>query len=49
MAFPYRKDHAEQLGNSSGVSLAPGTAVADVETTVGAQHSRWHAGVQVLA
>lgn len=47
--FPYRKDHAEQLGNGRGVSLAPGIAVADVETTAGAQHGRWHAGVQVLA
>lgn len=51
MAFssPCRKDHAEQLGNGCGVSLAPGTAVANAETTAGAHHGGWHAGVQVLA
>lgn len=51
MAFssPYRKNHAEQLGNSGGVSLAPGTAVANAATAAGAHHRGWHAGVQVLA
>jgi len=49
LPFPSRKDHAEQLGNGSGVSCAPGIALANVETTAGAQHGRRHAGVQVLA
>lgn len=49
LPFPYRKDHAEQLGNSSGVSLAPGIALANAETAAGAQHGGRHAGIQVLA
>lgn len=49
LPFPYRPDHAEQLGDGSGVSLAPGIALANAETAVGAQHDGRHAGVQVLA
>lgn len=49
LPFPYRKDHTEQLGDSSGVSLAPGIALANAKTAAGAQHSGWHAGIQVLA
>lgn len=49
LTFLYRKDHAEQLGNGSGVSLAPRIALANAETAAGAQHCEWHAGVQVLA
>lgn len=38
LPFVYRKDHSEQLGNSSGVSAAAGTALANVEAAAGAQH-----------
>lgn len=46
---PHRKDHAEQLGDGGGVSLAPGTALANAEAAAGAQHGGRPAGVQVLA
>lgn len=49
LPFPYRKDHSEQLGNSSGVSAAAGTALANAETAAGVQHQGWHAGIQILA
>ncbi|XP_068009868.1 serine/threonine-protein phosphatase with EF-hands 2 isoform X4 [Melanerpes formicivorus] len=45
----HRKDQPEQLGHSSGVSAAPGAALAHAEAAAGAQHGRGHAGVQVLA
>lgn len=47
--FPFRKDLAEQLGNSSGVGAAAGTALAHAEATAGAQHQGRHAGIQILA
>lgn len=49
LPFVYRKDHSEQLGDSSGVSAAAGTALANAEAAAGAQCRGWHAGVQILA
>lgn len=49
LPFPYRKDHTEQLGDSSGVSAAAGTALANAEAAAGAQHRGRHAGIQIVA
>lgn len=47
--FPFRKDLAEQLGDSTGVGAAAGTALAHAEAAAGAQHQGRHAGIQILA